>query len=458
MCRDSCAAFTGEDSELEECIICGKPRWHEGTTTPFKVYEYIPLIPRLQGFYRSQTMADMLSYRHNFEHEPDVMKDVYDGRIYQELLNKHVEVDGDVLKHKFFSDPRDIAFALSGDGFQVFKETKNGPTATALMLVNYNLPPEIRTHQKHLIALSVIPGEHAPKDTNSFLRPFFDECTQLARGVDSWDARDAGESFQLHAYDLDVIGDTIMIAKFMCTRGLNGFSPCRSCLIQGIYHVPSHHYYFPITKPIDEPDEELQSWDLPRLIKEKRRKHDDFISIPRRITALPLKKDQNALGKHKGINYESGFTNVPSIDMARSFPGDVMHIIFRHLVPNLCDHWTGKFRKLDGGSEDYELDPEVWEEIGELTVEASANIPQIFVKPLPNIATQRSRCTAEIYAFWIMYIAPIVLKDRWEDERYYNHLMQLVRFLKDILKLEIKTADLPRLENEIWSWVRTYEE
>ncbi|KAF8577813.1 hypothetical protein K439DRAFT_1363831, partial [Ramaria rubella] len=57
-----------------------------------------------------------------------------------------------------------------------------------LILVNYNLPPEIRMRVENLIPLGVIPGPHSPKSLDSFLVPFMVECLKLATGIRTYDA------------------------------------------------------------------------------------------------------------------------------------------------------------------------------------------------------------------------------------------------------------------------------
>lgn len=57
--------------------------------------------------------------------------------------------------------------------------------------------------------------------------------------------------------------------------------------------------------------------------------------------------------------------------------------------------------------------------VGRLTVQAGRTIPSAFVGTLPDIAQDGNLYKAEASAFWIQYIAPIVLKDRLPD-RYYK--------------------------------------
>lgn len=56
-----------------------------------------------------------------------------------------------------------------------------------------------------------------------------------------------------------------------------------------------------------------------------------------------------------------------------------MHVFLENIVPMLVKHWTGKFKGMDAGKEDYEIADHIWTEIGAETAAAIANIPATFV-------------------------------------------------------------------------------
>lgn len=67
-----------------------------------------------------------------------------------------------------------------------------------------------------------------------------------------------------------------------------------------------------------------------------------------------------------------------------------MHFAFDNVIPSLVNLWTSKFKGLNMGSENYEIDPEIWEEIGREAAEATRNIPSTFVQVLGNITEDQS--------------------------------------------------------------------
>ena len=61
---------------------------------------------------------------------------------------------------------------------------------------------------------------------------------------------------------------------------------------------------------------------------------------------------------------------------------------------------------------------------------ARVTVPAAFRAPVPNIAMKWFQMSAEMYANWTLYIAPIVLHGRFKSVQYYRHFMQLVELLK----------------------------
>ena len=57
---------------------------------------------------------------------------------------------------KHFSDYRESAFGLASDCISIFKSQKK--SCWPVLLVDYNLPPTLRTKTPFLIYLCVVPG------------------------------------------------------------------------------------------------------------------------------------------------------------------------------------------------------------------------------------------------------------------------------------------------------------
>lgn len=317
------------------------------------------------------------------------------------------------------------------------------------MLVNFSLPPEIRTRIENLIPIGVIPGPHTPKSLDSFFIPLLDELSELAKGVRTYDALSA-QSFELHAYLILFSGDMPAISKLLCLKGHNGYCPCRFCLIQGQRPQGSTTYY-PVLMPPTQRDVTWNPYDLPPRTRANLNEHLTEMYQATTIT------HRNDLSTHYGVNRLSIFLRNPSFQFPDSFPYDIMHLFFENVCPLLCDQWTGsrKFKNIEPADPGYRLAPHIWEQIGEETARAYKTIPSEFVGAMPDITN--SKYKAEYWSFWIQYLGPILLRNRFPNAKYYRHFCALVSIIKTCLQFTITEQEIDTLKESIVKWVEEYE-
>ncbi|KAJ7202160.1 hypothetical protein GGX14DRAFT_544608 [Mycena pura] len=447
-CVNSCLAFTGDYSPLEACATCGEARW-KPNGDPRRQYAYIPLIPRLQGYFSSKKKVEQLLYRHNYTHERGVISDVFDGRLYREARKRLVVVNGVEQDYTYFSGEFDIALGFATDGFLIFEHRKKGPSATPIILQNYNIPPEERTHLGQLISTGCIPGPHPPKDMRSFVLPLDDELVLLALGVDTYNAY-TDSIFKMRAYNLFGLGDILAIEKILNIKGHNGISPCRSCEIKGQRNTVINQtiYYVPLAAP--EMDGVLRAkWDPLQLPK---RSEETFQAGLQEIDTAALRGDQKRLAQWHGLNGLPALRQVGSMQRARSYPWDMMHLFFENIIPNLVKLWRGTFKNIPQGV--YVMDEDVWTEIWLETSMAMATIPAEFSR---SLACGIDKFTAEAWCFWFVYMAPGLLRKRLLD-KYHQHACQLVVIIKICLKFTITRKEVKVLRLSIAHWVEKYEE
>ncbi|KAG8726757.1 hypothetical protein FRC10_006790, partial [Ceratobasidium sp. 414] len=120
-CINSCCCFLGKYAALDKCPFCKQNRYNARGTAR-RLFRYTPLIPQLRGLFQSPSMSAKLRYQANFEQEcePGVVKDVFDRENYRKLRETPVKTAAG--EYYFFSNPEDIAFGLSTDGFRLFKQ------------------------------------------------------------------------------------------------------------------------------------------------------------------------------------------------------------------------------------------------------------------------------------------------------------------------------------------------
>lgn len=463
--------YTGPYETLSTCPKCKANRYKSDGKTPQAIFQYLPLVPRLRAMVSNSSYAQKMQYRSKHQHDPTKTTDIFDGAHYRSLLETPVTINDEELPMWFFSDPRDIALGFSTDGFGPFK--KRNKTAWPLIIFNYNLPPKERFRKENIISLGTIPGPKKPADLDSFLWPLVQELLQLEIGVSAFDAIAQVSfldsftfyhfqlnyiyiqvTFMLHAYLIVVFGDIPAISMIMRMKGHNAISPCRMCNIQGV-RIPSSSittHYTPLNRdhfPGVNPGYEAHSLPL--------RNHDTLLKQAVEVQTALTSAASERLATKYGIKGLPLLSALSSLSFPLSFPYDFMHLIWSNLIVNLIHLWTAKFKNLDHDNEEYVLMPTVWQAIGEATFNSGKTIPAAFGSRVPNVALEKAHMIAETYSIWTLHIAPVLLKGRFQHQRYYKHFIRLVKLLMVCFEFEISQEDVDDLEAGFQSWVIDYE-
>ncbi|KAI4293859.1 hypothetical protein K525DRAFT_213980 [Schizophyllum commune Loenen D] len=134
-----------------------------------------------------------------------------------------------------------------------------------------------------------------------------------------------------------------------------------------------------------------------------------------------------------------------------------MHLIFENLLPNLVKHWTGEFKGLDEGREDYQFEAKVWEALGRDTAATGKTMPSAYGARVPNIEKDRGNMSAEMWSIWMLYIGPVLLERHFTKRKYYDHFVELVRIINICLQFEITREEIAEVRHGFQQWVADYE-
>lgn len=458
VCPNSCMCFAGPHAKLERCIYCntGRYRFRGGRRVPAKRFQYIPLIPQLKARYAGRESSQAMLYRaenqdRNTNDPNGTIDNIYDSALYRALRKTNVRLDDRILPYTFFNDPRDVLLIILTDGFQVFKRGKH--TSWPLIFLNGNLSPETRYSVNTVLSCGVILGPKKPKDFDSFLYCLVEEVVKAALGVPAYDAfRDEG--FTLRFYVIYGAGDMpAAAAALLGSKCPGSMVPCRGCPICGV-RIPgtkNNSYYIPITRPPDM-DPSGYTHDSPPPF----RTHKQWMDAVNYINAAEYQQERKNRSRDTGIVSLAITSFMPGVRFPISFPYDLMHLL-ENTISNYVLLFCGNFKGLDSGSEDYVLSEAVWKEIGETTTAANKLIPSQFGRSIPNIADDRSFFTAEAYLVWATLYAPILLRNRFAHQKYYDHFMLFISIINSCLQLSTTRADREKLRRDISMWYAQYE-
>ncbi|EKM48750.1 uncharacterized protein PHACADRAFT_108338 [Phanerochaete carnosa HHB-10118-sp] len=137
-----------------------------------------------------------------------------------------------------------------------------------------------------------------------------------------------------------------------------------------------------------------------------------------------------------------------------------MHVVFENVIQNLVELWTGDHKGLDEGSEEYELDENVWKAVGQATAAACNTIPSAYSARLGNIAepAERNQYTADMWSFWMTYIGPSLLARKFKHRKYYDHFVELVRLLTLCMRFTLSAEDIDGIRVGFGDWVTKFEQ
>src|SRR6266496_3425418 len=112
--ENSCICYTDVYKSYQNCPLCNSSRY-DSNNKPKKVMPYLSIKEMLKIQYNNKVRAKELLYRYEYitnkELNDNDLDDIFDGDIYKELLERNL-----------FKNNRDIAFTISCDGYQIFKQ------------------------------------------------------------------------------------------------------------------------------------------------------------------------------------------------------------------------------------------------------------------------------------------------------------------------------------------------
>lgn len=455
-CVNSCMAFTGSYSKLDTCKICAEPRF-DNRKVPRSVFRYLPLAPRLQAFFKSDRILDMLTYRTSLTPFDGTLRDVFDSEHFRTLLETTVVVDGVEYDHKFGDSEWDIFVGFTFDGVSLWRglgsvKSRASTTCWPLAVIVYSFHPKLRTRLENVFSLGVIPGPHSPKHVNSFLFPFYSEARQGAIGIPTFNRR-LDRMFEFHWYVIFKTMDMLALVKANGGKSIGAIIPCLKCRIMGVRDpakTSSTTYYLPHWHP--DTDESLTDELLDTL-----RTHEYFEEAWHELSNAQTPKEFKEIQSTYGITCVPILGLLPSIDIIKSYPFGLMHLLTENLFPNMVNHWKGTFKKLDPSEDEYALAENVWEQIGKETAACTRSTPSWMIRAMPDVWLDGSKYTAESWAFWMTWLAPYLMKDRL-PEPHYEHLILLTDIVKLATSLEITEEMMTLLDANVREWHAKYEE
>ena len=269
MCINSCHAFTGPLSDLNNCKICNEPRFEpkefarSGKKIPRKQACTIPLGPQIQALRRSMEGAEAMRYRDRKTTE--VIEAFNAAQSSDELIFDDIFCSQDFqdLAENLSLTEDDTTVILSIDGAQLYQNKKSDTWFAMWIVVDYN--PNTRFLKKRCLAATIIPGPNKPKITDSFLFRSIQHLSALQRenggmGMRAWDAVKK-EIISSRIVFLFGTADALGLTELDGRVGHHGTYGCRlGCNMKGRHKPNSGHYCAAHLRPYDADPADLDQY------------------------------------------------------------------------------------------------------------------------------------------------------------------------------------------------------
>ena len=111
---------------------------------------------------------------------------IIDGK-QRSLVDSKMWMEFDNKWTNFSQDPRNIRLGLALDGVNPFSKQSTKWSTWPVFLINYNLPPCLKTKSFFLMLSLILPGKKSvTSDTiDVYLEPLFDELAKLWKGIEA---------------------------------------------------------------------------------------------------------------------------------------------------------------------------------------------------------------------------------------------------------------------------------
>jgi hypothetical protein len=462
MCQNSCVAYTGPFSTLEECPYCAEPRYVEPSTsrkrTARRRFSTIPLGPQLQAMYRSPESADRMNYRARKTKEIIDMIQKNGGKIdvtvYEDIVHGLDYIEA-VLRGDIKED--DVVCTLAIDGAQLYRDKES--ECWFFVWVILNLSPDLRYKKKIVLPAGFVPGPTKPKNLESFLLPTLRHFSALQKhGLPVWDAR-RGQDINVCPFWLFGTADTPAMPILSGLVGHGGrLGCCTFCGVPG--RLKGKKYYPAALKPdrynvVGSSHDDVDVINLPSPSVSKYN-----MALVELLQATDSSYER--IRKATGVVRPSiclGLQPNGMLPVPRCFPLDLMHLSCLNIPQHLLHIWRNTINpKIPSDCDFTPLSSElVWNEHGALVASATPYLPSSFNRTPRNPALKlTSGYKAWEFMIYIWVLGPAVFRLVLPDD-LWSHFCKLVCGIRIINQRQISSEQLAHAHKMIVEWEMEFE-
>ncbi|KAJ2911786.1 hypothetical protein MD484_g8629, partial [Candolleomyces efflorescens] len=457
MCVNGCHAFTGPLATLDNCSVCGEPRFEQrilaetNKKVPRKSMTTLPLGPQIQALRQSAAGARAMRYRDQktkkiieemkeyTSMKDHIYDDIFSGSDYLKLYDNLKLTEDDTL----------VNFSM--DGAQLYQNKKSDTWIAIWIVQDYD--PKTRFKRKHALPAFIVPGPHKPKNLDSYTYRSMHHLSAIqredqGRGIKCWDGVKAAI----------ISSRTILFLNMADTVGLidvdgrvphHGARGCRvACDMLG-RHKPGQGHYYPAHLLPDNytvlecshPDVELK--DIKPATVEGYNSALALLEGSVNMAAYEQHRYKTGISKRSII---SGLVPQYTLPPPKAFSVDLMHLFWINLGELIIPLFRAKLKcePTDNiATWDWAvLQDDNWIHFGKLVAQATPYFPSSFERPPRNPAEKiNSKYKATEYFLLLFGLGPGLLRF-FLPRKYWRHFCKLVRTVRILTQRKITHSQL----------------
>ncbi|XP_022109468.1 uncharacterized protein LOC110989402 isoform X2 [Acanthaster planci] len=213
----ACLIYIGEfaNEGLITCSNCNAQHSRCDLVKEGTFFLVSSLKSQLTEIFDDSVISQHLSYKQTRQKlSPNNIEDIFDGRVYKSVPK--------------LRSVNNISMMWNTNGVPVFKSSK--VSMWPIQCIINELPPTLR--KENLLLCGLWFGEGKP-DPTAFLKPFTDECNDLAENGFSWKDQESGAQKTSKVFTLICTCDSVARCALQNLKQFNGKFGCSWCLQEG---------------------------------------------------------------------------------------------------------------------------------------------------------------------------------------------------------------------------------
>lgn len=442
-CKQCDAFIVSKKSDVKlegnfECEMCALPCNLGNHDNNFFVT--FPIKKQLKVLLENtENVTDLLQHRFTRDVEPNVISDVYDGKMYADLCKEN----------GFLSNRFNLSLTINTDGVKIQDGSKQ---LWPLFFRINEFPPRIRFKYSNCLLGGIWFADKKP-NMHVFMSNFVRDVQRLHDFGFTWKDPRSGDDVTSKVIVLQCVADSKARPEVQNCKAHNGYYGCGYCYHPGVMFEGSNQAKYPMNQNLVLMVDYSHVYSVDGVNQQTKQeqvfqvedREDDTTRQEMELAEL----NRNAIGKGdiKGITGKCVLMTLPYFNVVFSFPVDYMHACLLGVGKQLAELWfDSTFNKtMHYAGTEIEIVDRRLKKIR----------PPISISRRPNKMSNRNKWHANEWRNWILYYSLPCMQGLL-PARYLKHHNLFVSAIYLLLQDRILLSDIERASRYLGHYCKEY--